>query len=769
MSLSRKIFSLNIIFYLMLSLAVIILFNSSFIKSHLKEKEYQQKPQDTTKGDSNILKSFNSNLKYLFGKNNSTTITNKTNLEDLDIILEIIFKKIIKKQSKSDVTFREFPPRSSEIKGLFSSYIHLNFIDNENSFLGKISRNNLAALDMNMFVSNFVICSLLESFEFSLGMQQKDEKLLIMRKSISEALEALLLFRDKNYADKIPIYNFWKQENVNGTWAQAPDTMLNLVKNAPHFSPWFLSLLRKIGLSNLADFLETFQIMTGFFLYAFRIPPDADDTSVNMALTGLLYKHQLFNQKDKNIINYHFNKFSDGNVSESLRNEFFKNKNKDKLNVHKKFHASIKNWFRNNSDFAELFNLLKFKAYRPFISYNFTKNYNTSNGQYTNNTDLIDPRTYFVIRKFLEQKFKNKEDVVLPTTWIFDLESEQKYHPIITMPFIVNNVDFNVITNFLYGVTNLVLNHPDVTYITNIFDEEIQKMYSDTIDLIVHAIENDIMGWRPDLALLYYPSIFDFYWLISRVYSTLKNSQLIIIEKFAFENLKHNYTEAIDVNKAQKIFGLFNMSKSKLEAILKNELTNIMIKKLQDQMFYVEFLGNTDKLKRNEDSLFTTALGLNSFLNIWTKEVKSDNNSKKLIYDEEVSEDIKVIVHALAEFLMKHNNEYFPSLEGAFFSGSVKSATSNAVFFPGNFYKYLNGTDLSDHSQPISIASLTCGMKGFVSEEEYEILLKQDYFGQKTPVDFVPFSSSIFPYWSSPAMTLSINYLALTKYSSLIE
>ena len=57
---------------------------------------------------------------------------------------------------------------------------------------------------------------------------------------------------------------------------------------------------------------------------------------------------------------------------------------------------------------------------------------------------------------------------------------------------LVNNIDLNVITNFLFGTTNLVLYHSDRNFIEKIFDEEMQKMYSDTIELIVFAIKNDL-------------------------------------------------------------------------------------------------------------------------------------------------------------------------------------------------------------------------------------------------------------------------------------
>jgi len=89
--------------------------------------------------------------------------------------MDKIYQKISGNQSKRDVEFRNFPPRFSEIKGLFSSYIHLNFQDETNSFIAAVSRNNLAALDMNMFSTNFVITSLLEALPYSNELLNKKE------------------------------------------------------------------------------------------------------------------------------------------------------------------------------------------------------------------------------------------------------------------------------------------------------------------------------------------------------------------------------------------------------------------------------------------------------------------------------------------------------------------------------------------------------------------------------------------------------------------
>lgn len=736
--------------------------------------------------------------------------SNFSNSENLTKILNQLYTKISAAQSKSDKSFRKFPPQSAEIKGLFSSYIHLNFIDNENSFIANLFRNKLDALDMNMFVTNFVLCSLLEAYPFSADLQEDKEK-AHLQVMIGTALEALSQFRDKNYSENIPIYNFWRQQLVNGTWSQAPETMLNLINSAPKIPKFFIEFLKKIKLGNVAGFLETFELMTQFFMYAFRIPPDADDTSVNIALTGLLYKMQselseaaserkLIENKNENLFENLFNQINEiikgenNQIQNDEKNQFMPAENfANKTNLNKKektksknddFNIILNNWFKNNSEYEFLFNTLKAKAYRPFLNANFTNaNYSFST-QPSETADLIDPRTYFVIRKFLQQKFAEKENLILPTTWLHDIKDEEKQYPLVTMPFRVNNIDFNVVTNFLYGTTNLIINHPDKNYVTKIFDAEMLQMYSNTVDLIVFAIKEDIFSWRPDLALLYYPSIFDFYWLISRVYSSLKNSQS---EFNAFKNT-NNYTYSYN-NNNESIFEVLKASEIKLEKVLKNELTQLMAKRLlksQDanEFFFVEFLGNTEKKQRNQDALFATALGLNAYMNIWTKEFtkeqlkisKADNlaylnlKSKNLIFDSDANEEIKDTIEKLANYLIQNIGEKYASFEGAFFSGSVKSSSSNAVYFPGNYYRFLNGTYLEDHTKPENVGlTLSTAVKGFISESDYEAMLKEVYFGQVPPVEFENYTMNTFPYWSSPAMSMSVNYLALSKFRCLVK
>lgn len=40
---------------------------------------------------------------------------------------------------------------------------------------------------------------------------------------------AISNFHDKNTPNGIPVYNFWVQSKINGTWVATPRNLLNLV------------------------------------------------------------------------------------------------------------------------------------------------------------------------------------------------------------------------------------------------------------------------------------------------------------------------------------------------------------------------------------------------------------------------------------------------------------------------------------------------------------------------------------------------------------
>ena len=654
---------------------------------------------------------------FLFGFNESKKSTNslKTqplldNTSKLSSTIDKIYKKLQSTQCEKEIRFRQFPLKFGENKGLYRSFIHINAMDETNSLTSKLVRKYPKITDMNMFVTNFVVYALLESYEYK-GIKQLDKT------SLENALTAILDFHDNNYDTKIPIYTFWKQIFSNGTWSQHPENLCSIIENLPDLAEFLIPFPKKIGLDKFANTLETFKTLPSKLVYVYSITPDNDDTSINMALTGII--HKMKDQIDENL---------------------------------------TQKWLERNNDYGSLFEYVSKYAYRPFM--NESEIY-----KFSNYSNLLDSRSYYVLHDFLKEN--QSEDIILPTTWLFDYDKQKKSFPDQSMPFSVNNVDFNVAANFLFGVTNIVLFHPDEHYIYRVFDEDIRKMFSTTVDLILYAIKKDIINKRPDLTILYYPSIFDFYWLASRTYSTLKNCDLKKIS---------------DIN----VRNLFMNAKNKLDDVLKNEATRQIFDKIRKDedgdYYFMEFLGNYANITRGEDVVFATGLGFNTLINIWTSNVYINETSKfveKIKFDDTIdvnqrckisNEDITTTVHKLANYIIKSFDSRFASFEGAFFSGSVKSLESFEVFFPSNFNEYLNGTKVEDITIENSYDYTTAsGVRGFIDDEKYQKMLDQVFYGRKVPKNFSGFNPNIFPYWSSPAVAYSVNLLGLSKYNLIIN
>lgn len=88
-------------------------------------------------------------------------------------------------------------------------------------------------------------------------------------------------------------------------------------------------------------------------------------------------------------------------------------------------------------------------------------------------------------------------------------------------------------------------------------------------------------------------------------------------------------------------------------------------------------------------------------------------------------------------------------------------------WYPANRKEYLNGTSFNDDMFPDGL--FLVGFEGTLSDEQYNILLSQRHFGEKTPIDFPGFNprgspTGFFPFWSSDAYTYSTTMLAFAKY-----
>lgn len=183
-------------------------------------------------------------------------------------------------------------------------------------------------------------------------------------------------------------------------------------------------------------------------------------------------------------------------------------------------------WSTNNTDFVQAIRALKKYAYRPF------------NGDLDSGT--IDPRTYLFLHDYLNSLNTPGQQGAYVVTWVQNITEDKMYYDFnYKMPFNMNNVDVTVCSNVVYGITAAIL--ADLSGPQEWFDPDVQMIYQNTSDLIAWAISTNFSG-RPDLALVYYPSRFNFYWFTSRILNLLTSAP----RPLPFDAMDHALASLLD-------------------------------------------------------------------------------------------------------------------------------------------------------------------------------------------------------------------------------
>ena len=148
------------------------------------------------------------------------------------------------------------------------------------------------------------------------------------------------------------------------------------------------------------------------------------------------------------------------------------------------------------------------------------------------------------------------------------------------------------------------------------------------------------------------------------------------------------------------------------ERILKEKLES------KEGSYWVEFLGNFGGKNRNEDSIYSTALVLNTLLDTWG--IKSSKSFKFL---DETPQTVKDAITKGSNYLLSKIKSKKTKLNNAFFSGSLKIVLKDLPdFFPAN--KVLDKNKKPIDPQTASFNDMDkvvedC-MKGFVEDEQYQ-------------------------------------------------
>lgn len=286
--------------------------------------------------------------------------------EPISDILDELLKKINSFQVLKPQDFKPTLPLPTYMEklGLYRSDIRVNFAGNP--IVQELrSGEYVYVFDNDMFSTGWIISALMDASLYGKDAPSLDADRLQL------ALEAIGTFNNKN--DEKPnetiLRTFWSQTFSEATkkWYQEPTNIANvanvlseLYEDIPfkEISQFF----RDIGLDKVADLiakLETDPLAT--ITDAFKIPPDFDDTYLNLAMGSALKR------------------------------------------LSGKYPHAYKSWLANNTNCQHLIDVTSKYAYRPFDA--------------DLNRNTIDPRTYFYVRGFLQQASEKNQSVNLITTW----------------------------------------------------------------------------------------------------------------------------------------------------------------------------------------------------------------------------------------------------------------------------------------------------------------------------------------------------------------
>ncbi|XP_059145511.1 uncharacterized protein LOC131932598 isoform X1 [Physella acuta] len=284
-------------------------------------------------------------------------------------------------------------------------------------------------------------------------------------------------------------------------------------------------------------------------------------------------------------------------------------------------------------------------------------------------------------------------------------------------------------------------------------DPEIEQIYLNTSSLVAFQIKNNLTD-RPDLALVYYPSEMEFYWLATRTLTVLETAKR---------------KGPLPVPVLDKVYDMFKTA-------AENEMTKQILSKakteLTEKVYFDDFLGNGDynemnePIVRGEDRIFTTAMAANALIYTWSV---YDEETKTSHWKEDIPPQVLTTITGCINWLAEHTTDGKYKPWNVIFSVCTKSSHSIPYSFPANRFEYLNGTAIEDWTK-IPKESHLLGAQGYIPKDRYDAMLKENHFGQPTPVTFNGFNdpASQFLFWTSVPYTYSSVLLAVSRFSNIV-
>eukprot|EP00762_Andalucia_godoyi_P005766 ANDGO_06392.mRNA.1 hypothetical protein len=568
-----------------------------------------------------------------------------------------------------------FPVQWLEMKGLYPSFVHFNFAGNDVD--ASMLRRDFKILDNNAFVASFVLDALLQAHALGTITLQEEEEVL-------PTIQSILSFKDKNMPNpNVPLFSFWPQK-------------LQTSGNKTAFAPWATNLaigfqeegsisgavhkvLIAMGAANLWEkYFEPLQESMESMRDAFAIPADADDSGCNLALGSRIYA------------------------------------------LGKAFPSSSALWRSNTKDWAQMLQKITDVAWIPQSS-------------------KIDPRSYFLYAKYLSEDPDTRRSCRYVSTWAMSFAEDAALHPVLSMPFQVNNVDLAVTSNFLFGSISRILDEDGWVDVTN----DTLHMIGCSFDLVSWAVLNKVPLERPDLALVYYPSLFDFYYFLGRLVRLVSTNPLFLKAPSSVKSAAYAFADVA-------------------RSVIADQLADSRKTPSEGFACWDDFLGNADTpIPHYDDRLFSSALALSALIDSWAV---SDASLRS-----DTPEVVVQMINQSAFFIQESVLSGSLKLENAFFSGSAKGMSSLPFWYPMTYSAYLNGTHISPEDISSITDELVCAVDSFVSWTDYSALLSKEWFGQPVPSAFPGYNSDSFPFWSSPVLTEAISLMALSKYAVLVD
>lgn len=356
------------------------------------------------------------------------------------------------------------------------------------------------------------------------------------------AFRAIGSYNDRNqkYALKTLIRTFWPQ-SYNSTyniWQQQPINIRNLVYN---FDVLPIEEIEKVlkffKLEKLISYLDDLKNGGLKLIDVFSIPPDYDDTYLNLGLGATLYK---------------------------LRDQY------------KTLYAE---WANNNTDINGLVDATVKYAYQPFEK-DISKN-------------TIDTRTYFFARPFVQEAAKNSQPVSLITTWVQNIDEQRYlYNKRISMPFNMNNVDVTVGANSVYGIAAGAIYNINGFGDAFLNSPQLIQTYLNTTRFITWSIKANYTS-RPDLAQVYYPSRFNFLWYASRSLFLIENELQKLNSPLVTDPNEQGF-----LNNLRALKDILTEAKDYLKEAFENDVTGFLVRTAvnatSESTYFRDFLGLND-------------------------------------------------------------------------------------------------------------------------------------------------------------------------------